>query len=144
MDSESNVALWSVAIALAWCGENEEAILAIDQLAARAPGWVYTHHALFLKHALRGEKELALGYDRPDLALEAKHDLHFALHVAHCYALVGEIDNALAYLEISVRSGMINHPFLSRHDPLLANLRKEERFQALMQEALAETMKLIV
>ncbi len=135
MDPGSPLSEWTVAIGLAWSRDPQRAIVHIDALARLAPNWVYTHHALFLKHALRGEKELALGYDTPELALEAKHDMHFSLHVAHCYALIGEKAKALDFLEHAVKMGMLNHPFLSRIDPLLEPLRGEPRFQALMIEA---------
>ncbi len=134
MDTQPPVSKWAFAIALAWCRMPEKAIVIIDELARQAPGWVYTHHGLFLKHALRGERDLALKYDSAALALEAKHDLHFSLHVAHCYALIHEKEKAFAFLERAIRMGLYNYPFLSRLDPLLENLRTDERFKTLMHE----------
>jgi tetratricopeptide (TPR) repeat protein len=135
LDPASPLAVWSLVIGLAWFRKDAEAAAEVDALARLAPGWVYTQHALFLSHALRGEKELALKHATGDLAVEGKHDLHFSLHVAHCYALIGETEKALDYLEHSVRMGMLNHRFLSQFDRLLENLRGEERFKALMLEA---------
>jgi serine/threonine protein kinase/tetratricopeptide (TPR) repeat protein len=135
MDPQSPLTVWTLLIMLAWSGRTDAAAALADELARLAPGWVYTHHALFLKHALRGEKSLALSYDTAELALEAKYDLHFSLHVAHCFALVGEKEKALDYLEHAIRMGLINHPFLSRFDPLLEGIRGEARFTALMNEA---------
>jgi serine/threonine protein kinase/tetratricopeptide (TPR) repeat protein len=134
MDKQSPLLLWTMAIGLGWGGDNAAAITFIDALAQQAPGWVYTQHALFLKHALKGEKELALQYATAALDVEAKHDLHFALHVAHCYALVGENGKAMNFLEHSVKMGMLNYSFLSKHDPLLENLRGDERFKKLMEK----------
>ncbi len=132
MDPHAPLSKWTYLIGLAWIGTREEVDTVTNELVQLAPGWIYTHHALFLKHALRGERDLALQYDTAELKLEAKHDLHFALHVAHCYALIGEKEKALDFLEHSVKMGMINHPFLSRFDPMLENLRGEERFKKLM------------
>ncbi|MBI5215398.1 MAG: protein kinase [Ignavibacteriae bacterium] len=134
MDTQSPLAIWSQAIVLVWCGKYDEAIVLIDELAWNFPAWVYTQHGLFLKHALRGEKHLALQYDTSDLALEAKYDMHFALHVSHCFTLIGEIEKALFFLEHSIRNGMLNYPFLSKYDPLLDNLRGDERFKKLMEQ----------
>ena len=134
MDPASPLLIWTAAIVDAWAGRPDAAIEHIDKLAEIAPGWVYTQHGLFLKHALRGEKELALHYDSAELTKEAEHDCHFALHLAHCYALIHEQDKALDFLELSVRTGMVNYPFLNRFDPLLENLRHEERFKSLMSE----------
>jgi tetratricopeptide (TPR) repeat protein len=135
MDRSSPLTIWSAVIAKAWAGKPDEAIAHVDELARVAPGWVYTQHGLFLKHALRGEKELALQYDTAELTKEAEHDCHFALHLAHCFALVHENEKALDFLELSVRTGMINHQFLNTFDPLLENLRQENRFTMLMTEA---------
>jgi serine/threonine protein kinase/tetratricopeptide (TPR) repeat protein len=143
MDPQSPLFRWSQAIALAWCNKHE-AIALIDELAAQAPGWVYTHHGLFLKHALKGEKDIALRYDTEDLRREAQHDCHFALHVAHCYALIHENEKALNFLEHSVKMGMLNYSFLSKYDPLLENLRGDERFKKLMERVKVLQEELIV
>jgi tetratricopeptide (TPR) repeat protein len=135
MDPASPLAKWSLVIGLAWFRKDAEAAAETDALAAIAPGWVYTQQAQFLRHAVKGEKEAALKYATEELALEAKHDLHFSLHVAHCYALIGENEKALDFLEHSVRMGMLNHRFLSQFDRLLESLRDGERFKSLMREA---------
>ncbi len=135
MDAESPLALWSYTIALAWAKRGAKIAPWVDKLAAQAPGWVYTQQALFLRHALRGQREEALRYDTEELALEAHHDCHFSLHVAHCFALIGEKERALDHLERSIRMGMYNHRFLSAADPLLESLRGEPRFASLMREA---------
>jgi hypothetical protein len=126
----------------AWTGAVDEAVRTFDELAAEAPGWVYTQHGLFLKHALRNEKEDALKYATDDLALEAKYDMHFALHVAHCFALIGEKERALDFLEHAVRTGMVNHPFLSGCDPFLFSLRGEGRFSEIMEIAKKEMKRI--
>ena len=135
MDPSSLLLIWTAAIVEAWVGRPDEAITHVDKLAEIAPDWVYTQHGLFLKHGLRGERELALKYDTPELTKEAAHDCHFALHVAHCFALVHENEKALDFLELSVRTGMVNYPFLNKFDPLLENIRNEERFKSVMAEA---------
>ncbi len=144
MDPHAPLLQWTQAILLAWSGKHDEAILMVDELARNAPEWVYTQHGLFLKHALRGEKQLALQYDTVDLTLEAKYDMHFALHVAHCFTLIDEKEKALNFLEHSIRNGMLNHPFLSQFDPLLENLRTDERFKKLMEQTKVLQEQLIV
>jgi non-specific serine/threonine protein kinase len=137
MDPLSPILIWSAAIVKAWCGKTDEAIAHVDDLAKILPEWVYTQHGLFLKHAMRGEQELGLQYATPELIAEARHDCHFALHVAHCFALIRENDKAFEFLELAVRKGMLNYRFLGEIDPLLENLRNEERFRELMKEARA-------
>ncbi|MEZ5425503.1 MAG: protein kinase [Pyrinomonadaceae bacterium] len=135
MDSSSPLMIWTSVVVEAWDGRINEAISHINQLAEISPDWVYTQQGLFLKHALLGEKELALKHYTPDFDKEAKYDCHFALHVAHCFALIGEAEKAIDFLEIAVRAGMVNHRFLSELDPLLENIRTEPRFVSLMTEA---------
>jgi len=134
MDPESPLLLWNVANTKALCGQTGEAIAHIDKFAEIPSGVFYMHHGLFLKHALSGQKELALQHYTPDFEQLARHDCHFALNVARCFALIRESDKALDFLELSVRKGMVNYPLLANLDPLLANIRHEARFQALMEE----------
>lgn len=134
MDPASPLLLWNAANTQALCGNAAAASAHIDKLAAIAPAVFYTQHGLFLKHALSGQKELALPHYTPALGQMARHDCHFALHIARCFAFLRENDNALDFLELAVRKGMVNYPLLAHLDPLLANLRHEARFQTLMQE----------
>jgi hypothetical protein len=39
---------------------------------------------------------------------------------------------AIEWLEVAVDRGFINHPFLARHDPILACLRSHRRFRRLL------------
>ena len=135
MNPTSPLEIWSVCILEAWGGKFDKAIAHADQLAEIAPGWVYTEQALFLKHALLGEKELALQHYTPDFDKEAKYDCHFALHIAHCFALIGEKERALDFLTLSVRNGMLNYTFIGKYDSLLENIRDEQRFKDLIIEA---------
>jgi non-specific serine/threonine protein kinase len=135
MDPASPLLVWSAAIAAAWCGEAEKAIAYIDDLTVKAPDWIYTQHGLFLKHALRGEKQEALVYATDDLRKESEHDCHFALHVAHCYAMIGEVERGLDFLELAVNRGMVNVPFLCKIDPLLENVRGRDRFEEIVEKA---------
>ena len=52
--------------------------------------------------------------------------------MAHGYALIGEKEKALDWLENAINRGFIAYPFLTKHDPFLENIRGEERFQYLM------------
>jgi len=57
----------------------------------------------------------------------------FARMLAGAYARAGDTDKAIRWLEVAVGRGFINHPFLTRVDPSLDNLRREPRFQQLME-----------
>ena len=54
------------------------------------------------------------------------------------YSLVGQIEDALEWVENMVRVGGMNYPALSEYDPLLANVRRDPRFQRVMEKVEAE------
>jgi hypothetical protein len=90
--------------------------------------------SMFLR-ALAGDRDGTFAAVTPDLVEAARVDWQYSWEVASGYALVGASDQALDWLGNAVTRGFINYRFLSRHDPLLANLRGDERFQALMADA---------
>ncbi len=51
------------------------------------------------------------------------------------YALIDHPLEALDWLENAVKRGFINYPFQNEYDPLLENIRGEERFKKLMERA---------
>jgi TolB-like protein/predicted Zn-dependent protease len=53
--------------------------------------------------------------------------------LASAYARAGAIQPAIQWLECAVKRGFINYPFLSRIDPTLENLRRDPRFEHLME-----------
>jgi hypothetical protein len=69
----------------------------------------------------------------PEVLESARWDDLFCWWSADCLALVGETDAAIDFVERAVALGIINHPFLTRHEPFLASLREEPRFTALME-----------
>jgi hypothetical protein len=53
--------------------------------------------------------------------------------MAEGYALIGEKDEAINWLEEGMKWGFINYPFLNEIDPFLENIRGEPRFKKLME-----------
>jgi hypothetical protein len=71
----------------------------------------------------------------PEALQTCRRDLQFSSYVACAYAMLGDADTALDWLENAVELGFLNHRYLSGIDPLLAPLRGDPRFQALMSVA---------
>ena len=88
--------------------------------------------AFFLAHALAGDRRKAQAVLPPEIDVVATAPDVFPRFLAQGFALAGMPERAMHWLEIAVARGFINHPFLARHDPALATLRREPRFVQLM------------
>jgi tetratricopeptide (TPR) repeat protein len=66
-----------------------------------------------------------------------RRDPEWSLFLGDCLAALGSHDRAMEWLENAVERGYVNHPFLAEHDPLLASLRGNDRFQRLLERAKA-------
>jgi len=90
---------------------------------------------LGMLHACRNQRDPALECVRK--ALESPrsfgHTHHSYYQIACIYAVLGEIDKAIAWLERSVETGNPCWRFF-RIDPCLKNLRDEPRFQSLVAD----------
>lgn len=128
----SPIYLLPYAQALACAGQREAACV-VEQLEQEVPGTLTAASSRVYRSALRGDRQGVLDAVTPDVEAFARQALFASWLLADCLALVGEIQPSLAWLENAVKLGFINFPFLSRHDPLLARLRGEERFQHLME-----------
>ena len=107
-------------------------------MVAESPTHPYAVTAVLLKHALKGDKAEALRVVTPEMEATAIRDEVFPWVLADGYALISEKDKALDWLEIAITRGFINYPFFSIHDPLLENVRSEERFKKLMEKVKSE------
>lgn len=126
------------AITLGWvltsAGRTGEALDVLDRAAADHPGTPFGTFATSLGHGLRGEPARAL-QDLGPLEEAARENEMFARLLTHCLAQAGARDAALESLERTVRLGLLNEPFLARHDRLLDGLRDDPRFARLMARA---------
>ena len=92
-------------------------------------------HCLTL--ALRGDEKNARVIINK-LKSRSHLDAYDTWFIAMCDALINEKEDALEWLEKAVDRGFINYPFLNEHDPLLENIRGEERFKKLMKRVREE------
>ncbi len=92
-------------------------------------------------HARRGEEEQALACVRQslDVPISLGHAHHTYYQVACVYAVLGDVDKALAWLEQSADTGNPCWPFF-KVDPHLDRLRQHTRFQDLVARLERETM----
>jgi TolB-like protein/tetratricopeptide (TPR) repeat protein len=123
---------WAYASMLALAGEHDEAQRVGARLEASRSDTVFAALARCLGHGLRGERAAARVAITPEVWASAREAVWITIGLADCLALARDDEGALEALEISVRRGLTNYPFLASHDPFLAPLRSHPRFFAVL------------
>ncbi len=116
-------------------GDLREADRVTDALARHDPGHVLVELMSFARYAWHGERQPALDTVTERLEKAAWWDDIYPLLMAEAYALVGEAERALYWLDHAIGYGIANVRFLQQYDPFLANLRTDERFERLISKA---------
>jgi eukaryotic-like serine/threonine-protein kinase len=114
-------------------GRIGEAESVVRRMRIKHPDTPFTSIATSLYHGLRGDRSVALDAISEGLREAAQHSEMFARFLAQCYAVTGEVDESLRWLERAVELGLAHHPFLARIDPLLEPVRADPRFERLME-----------
>ena len=86
-----------------------------------------------MRHALRGERHRIPELLTDEFLATEKRDPVYSTWAATFYAMLGDSEQALDWLENAVNGGFINYPYLHDYDPFLAKLRGEPRFEKLME-----------
>jgi serine/threonine-protein kinase len=119
--------------ALAPLGRLDDMESLATRYQASVPDEPLYQYVRFLYFGLRGDRAGALAELTPGLEeWQRSGHAEYTLHLAQGFAVIGETDRALACLERTVDLQYLNHDFLAHHDPLLAPLRPDPRFQALL------------
>ena len=131
--AEPMAKMWAGMIS-AHAGREEEACRLLRQAAASGEAW--SVGGAVWDAALRQDRKAfrRAVADNPLLEL-AKMDKEFSWWLADSFALMGDTDEALRWLESAIDLGFTNHHFWSEIDPFLAPLRPDPCFQALMNRA---------
>jgi serine/threonine-protein kinase len=117
----------------------EEANGYLDLLEGDPTRSVWAELGLFLRYALKGDKEQALESVTDRLRVATRRNEFLPLLMAECYALIDEIETAIDWLEEAVKWGCKHYRFLNEYGPLLENVRGEERFKRLMERVKHES-----
>lgn len=117
---------------LALNGRTDEGLAALDAMASGEANF-FTHLAAFYAHALRRDKDHALGCVNEELTSAAIVDMNYAWVMAQGFAMIGETDTSLEWLSAAVQRGFINFPLLNHLDPFLGSIRGETGFTSLME-----------
>jgi len=138
MYPDSAYSRWSYVLILTYNNKNDEAFSIINKSKQIEPDNVLTKLGLMLKFGLQDEKDKAFQEMTPDFRKTCRGDYSYSHHLAGAFALLGEKQEALNWLENAVSCGLINFPFLNEQDPFLENIRGEPRFKRLMERVKLE------
>jgi TolB-like protein/Flp pilus assembly protein TadD len=126
--------LW-LGVCLLYAGRSDEAVAPLDRAAAAGVG-IFSATATYVAAMVSGDREavrVVLADPGTREALEMTTELSWLAAAAS--AAVGDLDEALYWLSRAIEMGFINHRFFAEHDPFLAKLRGDPRFEALMERA---------
>ncbi len=111
-------------------GEAMEVLEPIEKIDA----WdLYVQTSRLLRFALKGQKNRFEEVATSKFREAAKRDCVLSCMISGIYAMLGDREEALDWVETAVDHGFINYPYLSQYDPSLAKLRDDPRFQKLME-----------
>ena len=140
LDPDNPFAIWTWSYVLLRNGKVDEASEAIRKLDREHPGSALAQLGTALLHGVRGEPEAAKEAVTDELRAAARNTELLSREITHCLALAGETEEALSWLENTVRIGNINYPFWSQHNEWVGSIRGNSRFDAIMRDVKREWM----
>ncbi|MBR9998479.1 MAG: hypothetical protein KFF73_05875 [Cyclobacteriaceae bacterium] len=124
------------AYALAYNDQHKEVDMVELDLARHSPTDDFsTIFVKMLQFALKNNERGIKNLLSSSIIAKCKQDCEFSWLVADCYALVDNKNEALNWLEQSVDRGFLNYQFFYNFDPFMENLKKEKRFEEIMDKA---------
>ncbi|HBE43542.1 MAG TPA: hypothetical protein DDW27_20560 [Bacteroidales bacterium] len=124
--------LWK-ALALLYNGKITETIEFISNAVNEPWEDSISGFLVFLKYALKGDAEkMERVLTTDDLIKLLQADCQYSWHMASICSYINDRDKSLEWLENAVNRGFIHYKMLNEYDPLLENIRGEERFKKLM------------
>ena len=111
----------------------DEALKVIDKAINDDPDDLVSTILTFLKYVLLSDQEKALGSVTEELKTYAWNDSEVPWFMTQYYSMLDEKEESLNWLERAVDRGWINYPLFTEVDPLLENIRGEDRFKKLME-----------
>ena len=136
LDPRSTICRVCAAVALTLAGQRKDAAEQFEWLERQPQEDSLAALARRFRHGLAGDRAAVLAPPGAAERAMAESDEYWAYLMAGAFALVGETDQALGWLEhaVTVR-GWIDYVYFTRHDRFLESLRTSRRFQELMASA---------
>lgn len=134
MDPYNAFAAWSLSHVLLRNGRIDEASDIIGELRANHPDSVMARLAHAAVSGVCGRREAARDAITSKLRAAANNSELLSREITHCLALAGETEEALDWLENTVRIGNINYPFWAQHNEWVDPVRGSSRFDTIMRD----------
>ena len=134
MDPGNPVGRLFLVWALASAGRDEEAIAIADGYSEEAAHSLPGQVARLFAKGLRGERVDGDGGLSVDAEAAANTSDVIPRLLSQAYALCGQTGLSIVWLGRAVERGFINYPYLAHHDTLLAPVREEPGFKAILRD----------
>ena len=133
LESITFTGFW-LAKALAYNGEYDEACQIYKKISKDSEGTHWAKMSLFSMYAIQGKQSESMSIITEEFVDMMKKDEYYSIWMAESYALLGQKEESIDWVESGVNNFFINYPFLSGNDRFLTNIRGEERFKKLMEK----------
>ena len=127
------VARFYYAFFLAFAGNTDEALDVLEPVERISTSDFFLQNARLLKYALEGKKGKINELMTEEFVLAEKREGVESCWAASFFAMLGDFDTALDWLENSFDRGFFNYPYMSQHDPFLTKMQGNPRYDILMQ-----------
>jgi serine/threonine protein kinase len=127
---------WENARFLAAGGKLDEALRCIEDALERSSETDSVFHEMLLQFraAVMGDRQGVWDACTDPLRRMVSMDMEYPQAIGDCFALVGEVDEALEWYRLAVQRGFIHERFLAEFNPFLEPIRPDPRFGELMKE----------
>jgi len=132
LDPSNTMLLWCRGQILALLRRDEEAIAQFRAIQQIDPVHFFSQLGAVMQAALVGDREAFNRAATSELLQISEHDPHYSWNLAQCFALVGDTEKSLSWINTAMSKGFINYPMISRWDPLLTPIRKTPQFDSLV------------
>jgi predicted Zn-dependent protease len=140
MDPYNVFAAWSYGYTLLRNGRTDEASEVIGELKANHPDSMIAQLAHATLSGVCGKHAAARNAITSEIRSAAKNSEFLSREITHSLALAGRTDEALDWLENTVRIGNVNYPFWAQHNEWVDSIRGNSRFDAIMRDMEREWM----
>lgn len=142
LDPQNPLANWAWSHVLLRNGRIDEASEVVNRMNKEFAGSALTLLGTATLHGVSGKRDAARKAVTDQLRAAALHNELFSRELTHSLALAGETDEALRWLENTVRIGNVNYPFWAQHNDWVDPIRSSSRFDSIMSDVEQEWQSL--